>query len=455
MAIFNDDLIDRIGKGLALAIGVFLFILVGCQASIPGAEISQGTLTSQVTVTARPSQTPTIESSPTVTATGVLTTGDITLTFWTIEDISPEAEGQIGDFVRDNLRAFERANPDLGVNLLLKKASGKGGVLDFLRTGREVAPTVLPDVAIMNATDLQQAYNEGLLQPLDGQLDRSIVQDLLPAARRTGTVDNKLVGVPLGLEMEHTVYNTLFFTATPMLWTDVLSNNTRYLFPAKGVNGLVNDATLAQYFSAGGELRDDQGTPKIDEQALRSVLDFYQRALDANVIDAAILEAATSEELWPTYLEGNAGMTHITVRQYLSDRDFLENSLFAPIPVADEKDIPVTITQGWVIVLIANDATRQEAALRLMEWFLSTPNNATWNELNKSIPARDTAYQQLAGDDPYWEFLTQQLNNTRTQPNFMGYDQIGRIIQQALEQVIRGEATPAEATATAIDALTP
>jgi maltose-binding protein MalE len=90
-----------------------------------------------------------------------------------------------------------------------------------------------------------------------------------------------------------------------------------------------------------------------------------------------------------------------------------------------------------------------------MEWFLSTSNNATWNSLNKSIPTRDTAFQELEGDDPYWAFLTEQLNTAQPQPGFPGYDQLGRIFQQAVEQVIRGEATPEEATATVVDALTP
>ena len=89
----------------------------------------------------------------------------------------------------------------------------------------------------------------------------------------------------------------------------------------------------------------------------------------------------------------------------------------------------------------------------MIEWFLSTGNNATWNTINKSIPTRDSAYQQLAGDDPYWVFLTEQLNTAQPQPAFIGYDQIGRIIQQAVQQVISGEATPADAVATAIDAL--
>jgi ABC-type glycerol-3-phosphate transport system substrate-binding protein len=253
--------------------------------------------------------------------------------------------------------------------------------------------------------------------------------------------------------MEHMVYNTLVFTATPILWTDVLSSNTKYLFPAKGINGLVNDITLSQYFSAGGEFLDDQSAPKIDDAVLRNVLDFYQQAVQNGIIDASILEASTTEELWPVYLEAKGGMAQISVHQYLTDRELLNNSAFAAVPVQNEENTPVAITHSWVLVLVTDDPGRQKAALNLIEWFLSSNNNATWNELHKSIPTRDTAYQQLAGDDPYWVFLTEQLNTARPQPGFTGYDQIGRIIQQAIQQVISGEATPEEATATAMDAL--
>jgi maltose-binding protein MalE len=84
---------------------------------------------------------------------------------------------------------------------------------------------------------------------------------------------------------------------------------------------------------------------------------------------------------------------------------------------------------------------------------MSTTSNANWNTINRTIPTRDTAYQNVAGDDPYWVYLTEQLNTAQPSPSFDGYDRIGRIIQQAVQQVISGEATPEEATATAIDAL--
>lgn len=455
MVLSNHYLFQRLGLVAMVIATVILSGLSGCQTT--AAETGQNTPLSnnnQATATSRPLRAPIVQASPTAVATPTAENGKISLTFWTIEAISPQAEGAAGEFINNSLRSFKRVNPNLEVNLLLKKASGKGGMIDFLRTTKEVAPSLLPDVAVINATDLAQAYNDNLIQRLDGRLDRSIVQDLLPGARKVGTVNDELMGVPMGLELEHVVYNTGIFTTTPMLWTDVLSSNTTYLFPAKGVNGLVNDATLSQYFSAGGEFRDDRGMPKIDEQVLRDILEFYQQGLENGVIDPSILESSNVEELWPAYLAG-AGIVHTSVRQYLSGRESLNNSTFAAIPVQREKDTPVAITRGWVLVLVTADVSRQNEALSLIEWFLSPRNNATWNSINLSIPSRDSAFQQLAGDDPYWDFLAEQLNTARLQPGFPDYDRIGRIIQQAVEQVISGEATPAEATATAIDALTP
>lgn len=394
---------------------------------------------SQATVTPLPGPTP---------------TSTIKLTLWTLEEISFLTEDQeVSNFLTEALNSFELNNPDIEVNVLVKKASGKGGVLDFLRTARDVAPSVLPDVVVMDATDLAPANVDGLVQPLDGKLDRAIVQDLLPAARRVGTVDDNLVGVPLAINMEHAVFNKGVFSEAPITWTTVLSANSRYLFPAKGVNGLVNDATLAQYFSAGGELVSDEGRPKIDERVLSSVLRFYELALQNGTIDANLLEAATPEELWPNYLAGKAGIAQLSVSQYLTDRDLLNNSAVTGLPVQDASDTQVSVMHARVLALVSQDPARQDAALKLMETLVSTSNNARWSEIKKSIPVRDTAYRRLAGDDPYWQFLTGLLNTARPEPRFAGYDRVGRILQQALEQVINGEATAEEATSTAIDAL--
>jgi ABC-type glycerol-3-phosphate transport system substrate-binding protein len=453
LGVTSNDHHFRTQITLIFMTGMFLILSSACQFLSAG-EAVQTTSSVQATVTRQPSQTPAATTSPTLTPAIISADNPITLTFWTVEQISPLSEDELGDFFQTRLSVFEQEHPEIKINALVKKASGKGGVLDFLRTARDVAPSILPDVVVMNATDLNQAYTENLLQSLDGRLDRSIVQDLLPAARRIGTVNEALAGVPLGIELEHTVYNTQVFTTTPLLWTDILSENVTYLFPAKGVNGLVNDATLSQYFSAGGRFINDQGVPEVNERILRQVLDIYQQARDSGVITPDILEAATIGELWPFYLEGRAGVAQINVRQYLTDRELLVETGYAPVPISSRTETPVSVMRGWVLALVTTDVNRQDAALRLIESFLSTSNNATWNRLNKSIPTRDTSFRQLAAEDPYWLFLMDRLNTAQPEPRFLGYDRISRIIQQAIERVIRGEATSEEATATAIDDLT-
>ena len=436
-----------------MTLGIIILAALGCQSGDVPAESNQGPAASENTVTVQSEPTPATPSSPNPTATDVSNTQPITLTFWTVEPVSPLADGESGEFFQASLEAFERDNPDIRVELLVKKASGKGGVVDFLRTGGEVAPSILPDVVVMDATVLSQAYADDLTQSLDGRLDRSIVQDLLPAARRMGTVEDTLAGVPLGIEMEHTVYNTLTYTSTMVLWADVLTQSNAYVFPAKGINGLVNDITLSQYFTSGGELVDDEGQPTIDDRVLQDVLEFYRQAREKGILPDAILETATTEELWPVYLEGTARVSQVSVRQFLTDRELLNNTAVGPLPMQETTNTAAGVMHGWVLVLITEDVDRHDAALRLMEFFLSTGQNANWNRINKSIPVRDTAFQQLAGDDPYWLFLTEQLNTARPEPRFPGYDRVGRILQQAVEQVLRGEATPEEATLTAIDAL--
>ncbi|MDM8520175.1 extracellular solute-binding protein [Anaerolineales bacterium HSG6] len=424
--------------------------LFSCQSSVtPDTELISTSPTPPMTATPRPSPTPLVIPDKTPDDEPIM------LRLWVIEPISHKASGQQGIFIDRTIRTFVRNHPQVDVEEpILKKGTGKGGMLDFLRTSREVAPDVLPDLAIMNAIDLQQAYNEGLIIPLDNHLDSTIVQDLLPAARRLGTVDDKLAGLPISMVMEHLIHQTELLTVTPIIWQDILTEGIRYSFPTRGVNGWVNDVTLSQYFSAGGMLLDDQGVPQIDQQVLRTVLENYQKGIELGVIDPDMLQNATNELLWQSYLEQESNVSQVTVEQFLTDGHGLENSTFAAGPLENGDQTSIAITHGWVFVLVTPDEHRQSAAINFMEWFLSTSNNANWNNINHSIPARDSAYQRLARNSFYWQFLAEQLNSAVPHPRFPGYDQVGRILQQAVQEVMTGEASPNEAAANAIDALT-
>jgi maltose-binding protein MalE len=86
---------------------------------------------------------------------------------------------------------------------------------------------------------------------------------------------------------------------------------------------------------------------------------------------------------------------------------------------------------------------------------MATDNNVAWSQVTSYLPTRHAAFVLIGDDDPYWPFLQHQLEVAVPSPAFPEYDQIGRVLQQAVIEVLSEEATPEEAAASAVDAITP
>jgi ABC-type glycerol-3-phosphate transport system substrate-binding protein len=255
------------------------------------------------------------------------------------------------------------------------------------------------------------------------------------------------------MDVEHLIYNTNKVTLTPIVWTDVISSNTTYVFPAKGRNGLVNDAFLIQYLALGGRLQDDEGRPFLDEQALRSALEYYRQGVEKGVIPPEVLTIGVTEEIWPNYVSAQVGMAHANGHRFLSDKDVLRTTEFAPVPTHD--GTPLTIGRGRALAIVTRAPERQAMALHLIEWLMAPDNNVAWSQATAYLPTRYTAFNLIGDNDPYWSFLQNQLEVAVPSPAFPEYDQIGRVLQQAVIEVLSEEATPDEAAAAAVDAITP
>jgi ABC-type glycerol-3-phosphate transport system substrate-binding protein len=94
--------------------------------------------------------------------------------------------------------------------------------------------------------------------------------------------------------------------------------------------------------------------------------------------------------------------------------------------------------------------------MRLIEWLMMPEGNATWSQATAHLPTRYAAFNLVANDDdPYWPFLRHQMEIAVPPPAFPGYDQVGRVLQQAVVEVMTGEATPEAAAAAAAAAVIP
>ena len=230
----------------------------------------------------------------------------------------------------------------------------------------------------------------------------------------------------------------------------MLSNPGPYIFPAGGQAGLVNDDFLIQYlavrpWSANGNPDDTF----LEADSLTAVLQYYQDGVSRGVFPTDILNYHTTGDCWHDYLAGEATLTHVSAHDYLADRDQLPSAAMAPIPAINGAGAP--ISRGWALALIASDPARQSLAVELMTQLMSPQTNADWNKAAGYLPTRQDALAQWDEEDSYTRFASQQLQTAQPRPRLENYTQVAAALQEAVEAVITGAATPEEAAAQAIE----
>ena len=410
--------------------------LTGCNL-LP--ELSFSSQEEKPTATTVPGEiTPAVSPTPALSST---TSSAITLTLWTTEAFFPTEDSDSGQILAQQWQAFEAARADVTIEYVLKKPYGKGGILDFLSTARAAAPTVLPDLVILDILELDEATEAGLIQPLDDLVSSEVQQDLFPFARRS--FDGQLMGIQFEADVEHLIYNTNKIDSPPITWREVLSDSVAYIFPANGEGSLVNDAFLIQYLAAGGGLLDESGAPALDNDALVQVLQFYADGLEAGAIPSSVLEFADLDDCWVVYVSAQAALSNVSSDRYLADRGLLKNTAFAAIPTRDGN--VATLSKGWALAIVTEDSGRQAAAAQFIEWLLAPESNANWNLAAGHLPTRQAAFEHLGTEDQYFPFVRQQLANVYPQPIDPAYDKIGRALQRAVQDVLQGEVSPEEA----------
>lgn len=427
-----------------------IFFTVGCdrlnQILVSRPASSQPATPVPVTETAR---TSTASAQPISTPTPDL----VTLTLWTTEALGPVGQTPASRRLSAQIAAFEAANPDVRVDVVLKKPYGKGGMLDFLTTTAAAVPAALPDVAVLDIRELGVAARRELIQSLNGRITPEVAQDLVAPARSAGQVNNSWFGLPFVADVQHLIYNTELATTVPVTWTDVLSGTSQYLFPAggqaavTGQGGLVNDAFVTQYLGMGARLIGESGQPALDENSVAAVLQFYADGLAAGVIPNTAVQYNSLDDIWPVYLAETVGLANTSAHQYLENRGDFQKSSFAPIPTRD--GMLISVFRGWAYVLVAQEPERQKIAWSLIEWLTSPDRLSEWALAANYLPTRLSALPENS-EDKYLEFLTELLQNSQIRPTSPEHNEVGRALQRAVQAIFTGSATPAEAAAQAV-----
>jgi len=433
---------------ILVILGSLLFVaLVGCSVAPSPTPRSAGPeATPTPAATTIPETTPSPSPTPAEPRPS-----HITLTVWGPIQFSPGETNAAGSILQGQYEAFETINQDTGVEYLPKAAYGESGVLDLLLAAGYAAPSVLPDLAIVDTLELDSLVREGLAQPIDDLITDELRADLFPFATEACTFEGELRGIQFEADIEHLIYYTKALEEAPATWADLFSDPVSYTFPAGGEDGLVNDAFLIQYFAQGGKFTDEEGRPVLENSPVQRILRFYDALRMWEVSPPRVLELSDLEDSWAAYAEGNVTVSHISSWRYLTSRSVMQDTAFAPLPT--ETGTPATMARGWAFVIITESPYRQEAAVRLIEWLMTPANLAQWSQASNHLPTRPSALRLTGWPLDYIKLLESQLADAFYRPPTPELERMGRALQIAVQAVLSGEQTPRQATTQVMESL--
>lgn len=358
-----------------------------------------------------PADTPVMESTQPVAETPEPEPRTITITLWTIPELAPQSELSGGPTLAEQLAAFDNSHPDIRLDVAAKSVSDQGGSLSYLRAGRTVAPTTLPDLIVLPSGRLAEAATDELIFPLDTLLPAEMFDDLYPAALELARVEDQFYGYPFALtNLRHLVYKPTVITRTlPSTWSALIDMEEpgTLIVPAAGPLGAA--LTLHYYLAAGGTLRNEAGQPALEVEPLTVALIQIQQGTVGNLIDPQSGTTATVEQAWQIFRNSSASMVGTNSEYYLRQRatGLDGNYAFAPLPGPAGPLPPLVNGLTWAIS--TPDPGRQALAAELLSWLAASQNLGEWTRQSYQLPARSSALAIWPEQDAYLDFLGERL----------------------------------------------
>ncbi|MBN1815310.1 MAG: extracellular solute-binding protein [Anaerolineae bacterium] len=434
---------------------LLLLAISGCTEPTPTAEPPTPTWTpTAVPPTTAP--TPTPEPQPIIT----------TLKLWLPEELNPYGNGPGADILRQQLAEFNKSHPDLQVDVVVKKIHGRGGILDYLRTAGEAVPSILPDLIVVGAGDLETLTTANHIQPLDDLLPSPTAGDRFPFAVEMGMVAEQAgdkpstMGFVIGADMQHLVYRTDLLSSPPISWTQVITPPIPFVFPAGGINQQVNDATLIQYLAAGGKLTDQEGNPALDERALIRLLTFYSNCTNTDAISpTVVLSISDADQSWERFKAGEGAIAVVEANSYWPEASIDRMgepfaTAIAAASVPTRNGYPFTIVRDvWAIAMVAQDPNRQALTMTLFNWLTAPDNNADWTLAAGYLPSTHSALRMWDVSEAERVALRSMLEAAIPAPSQDVMAKVGPAMQTAVEGVLEKTVSPQEAARTAVQSL--
>ncbi|MCB0047477.1 MAG: extracellular solute-binding protein [Caldilineaceae bacterium] len=363
------------------------------------------------------------------------------LVIWAPEFFTRSGDGSAGQTIDAALTQFEQNRANLSVEIQTRAATGESGTFAYLQSAQQVAPDILPDIALVRTSDLWQLADLGVFPPFTAQ-ESAAFGEFYPFAEAAITYSGEPWGVPYTADVVHLVYHPERVQSPPVTWANLLEANYRYLFPAGSRDGYAGESILLQYVGAGGELLED-GTVT-NPEALEAVFDFYGEAKGAGIFPEEVEQYAGFSSVWDDFRQRPVDLADVTASSLLLGNAAVTEIGYQFAPTLS--GVQVTPAETWAFAVLTKEPEQRAVAMDLLAVLLQPAVQGEWSQLAGRLPTRPAAFAVWPENNGYYNFLRDEaVPIAFSQPNGRLYLQFSARVQEALRGVLAGTLTPAEA----------
>jgi multiple sugar transport system substrate-binding protein len=376
----------------------------------------------------------------------------VSITWWTGQSADAETllEGLAKDYMGLHKNVTIKVAPGASTTDDLKQKIAAGFVADNY-----------PDLSYAFGSWATELGNSGHTLDISAAVaDPAVKWDEIPeAARKTATVDGRVIGVPALVDNLGLLYNKKVFDAAGVsyptndwTWDDFRAAAKKLTDPSKNVFGSAYSVSGSEdttwhfwpllWQNGGSILSEDQKTATFNSDSGIKALDL----LRSMAVDDKSLYLDQTDEKYPQLMyDGKVAMI-IGGPWLLFDLQQKKVSYGATrLPGTNGDHQTVSGPDVWVAFDHSDDA-RAKATTDFLLWLTSPEIDAKWNLAYGNLPLRSSeqsspAFQTWAKDfAPGAQVFFDNLQNAKTpRPTIEGYTELSKYVGEAIAKVLQGQ----------------
>lgn len=364
--------------------------------------------------------------------------------------------------IRAMTQAFEKANPDVKVNLEFVPYEA---LHDKIIAARGAGGNGY-DVVLFDAIWPAEFTKFNLLQDVSSRISAEDKAQIFPGALKTVVFNGKTLGMPWILDTKYLYYNKAMLEKAgirdlPQTWQQVM-DDARILKEKKIVNyplvwswsqaeALVCDyTTLVSGF--GGQFYQN-GKLNFSSPASLQAVKLMKSSLDDGLTNPASREYL-EEDVRKAFSNGDAAFALNWTYMYNMANDAKQSKVAGQVgimPAPGDAPGKAGAVNGSMGLGIASGSTHADQAWQYIRYMTSQPVQNNYARL--SLPIWKSSYQDAAvmkDQESLIKAADTSLSVMLSRPETADYSRLSSTLQQQLQQVLTGGATP-EAAMQAVD----